>query len=385
MRKHERIRGLIRSPLLAWEILGRGDYHFVYDQMPITIRNMSLEKRFNLVKSGMNLIHRRLTPWSMPLHMQFELTNFCNLKCPVCPTGLRAVSRKKLAMSVSHFKQILDEVGPYLLTASLWGWGESLLHPDLGAMLAETKKHPFVSFLSTNGQNLDDERVIQAIIDHPPTYLIVALDGLTDETNSKFRVGARLAPALEGVRRISEWKKKSGSVLPILHMRFIAMKHNEHEVPELVRFADDHHFDFLTVRTLSMIHTDASNDTYQSFIPETTRLSAYQYNEGRRISKQDFYCLEPFWLPTLFADGTLVNCIHDYNAELSLGKLSVSNSFRELWFGERSRTHRRKIRDHSMDLYFCRMCPARDRNTTDASIRAYYLNKQIDYANLGPS
>ena len=44
---------------------------------------------------------------------------------------------------------------------------------------------------------------------HPPTYLIVAIDGLTDETNSVYQ-GARLAPALEGVRALADWKERSG-------------------------------------------------------------------------------------------------------------------------------------------------------------------------------
>jgi hypothetical protein len=55
---------------------------------------MSAAKRLNRFASGMNLLHRHLQPWNMPLHMQFELTNFCNLKRPVCPTGIGGVKRK---------------------------------------------------------------------------------------------------------------------------------------------------------------------------------------------------------------------------------------------------------------------------------------------------
>ena len=74
-------------------------------------------------------------PWSWPVHMQIELTNYCNLKCPVCPTGIGAINRKPLAMDVSLFEQLMDEVGQYLLTLSLWGWGESILHPQLAKIL----------------------------------------------------------------------------------------------------------------------------------------------------------------------------------------------------------------------------------------------------------
>ncbi len=73
MRSHERRRGLLRAPRLAWEILGRGRYEFVYDRMPMVAAGMPWAKRLNLFRAGANLLHRRTNPWSMPLHMQFEL------------------------------------------------------------------------------------------------------------------------------------------------------------------------------------------------------------------------------------------------------------------------------------------------------------------------
>ena len=129
MRTQERTTGILRAPQLTWNILAKGQYPFVYDQMPFHMRDMTWRKRLNLYKSGGNFLHRRLQPWGMPLHMQFEVTNYCNLKCPVCPAGIGAVGRKKQAIDVDLYERIIDEVGPYLLTSSLWAWGEPLLHP----------------------------------------------------------------------------------------------------------------------------------------------------------------------------------------------------------------------------------------------------------------
>jgi len=114
----------------------------------------------------------------------------------------------------------MNEAGPYLLSTSLWGWGEPLLHPELPEILRLQQGRGIVTFLSTNGQNLDDERILKALIDYPPTYLIVALDGITNQTNSKFRVGARLEPALEGVQSLARMKRKKTRLIhtaPPLH------------------------------------------------------------------------------------------------------------------------------------------------------------------------
>jgi radical SAM protein with 4Fe4S-binding SPASM domain len=371
MKKKERLRGLVRSPKLLWDILVQGSYDFTYDLMPVRTCHMSMAKRLNLLKSGSLFVYRRLKPWNWPLHMQIELTNYCNLSCPVCPIGIREMRRDPKAMDVSLFEHLMDELGPYLLTASLWAWGEPLLHPRLEEILRIARKHPVITLLSTNGQNLCEEAVINALITAPPTYLIVAIDGLMDDTHSKFRVGAKLDPILSGVRRLAEIKRKEGIEFPRLHMRYMVMKHNEHEVPRLKNFARENGFDLLTLRTLSII--DSSRNTHQAFVPEAKELRAYDYEGRNLIRRSDFICQQPFWFPTVFADGTVVACEQDYNAQQSFGKFSTDMSFTDLWFGPQSKTIRRMIRDAPESLSFCRNCPYVDRWAGACSIRAFNL------------
>jgi radical SAM protein with 4Fe4S-binding SPASM domain len=382
LRAKERTRGLLRSPKLIWDILFRGRYRFTYDQVTATMTQMSAVKRLNLLKAGANLVYRRPTPWSMPLHMQFELCNYCNLRCPVCPTGIKALKRKPRAMDAALFEKLIEAVGPYLLTASLWAWGEPLLHPQLLRILKAVRRHRIVTFLSTNGQNLNDEGVLDALLNEPPSYLIVAIDGLTDETNSQFRVGAKLDPLLAGVKRIAEVKRKKGLQLPILHMRFIVMKHNQHEVPQLIHFASSNHFDLLTVRTLSIIDNDSTHRIHGNLVPDGAEFQAYGYARGERITRSDFICQEPFWFPTVFSDGTLVACDQDFNAQHSFGVISDAMSFNDLWFSEHAALIRRKIRDHQQQVSFCRNCPYRDRESTDCSIQAFLLNRHMDNPDL---
>ncbi len=375
----------MRTPKLLLDAALLGQYHFSYDQMPFTSDRMSIAKRYNLLKSGLNLLHRRLTPWSMPLHMQFELTNYCNLKCPVCPAGTGAVKRKPRAMDVDIFQHVIDEVGPYLLTASLWAWGEPLLHPELQSILKAIRKYRIATLLSTNGQKLDDDNAIKALTDEPPTHLIVSIDGLTDETNTQFRVGAKLAPILSGVRRIAELKQQRRQQLPILHMRFIVMKHNQHEIQDLVDFAKKNHFDMLTVRTLSTICLESTNAAHLDLMPNQEDFRPYDFIDGKRLARKDFFCLQPFWFPALFADGTLVACEHDYNTERSLGVINEAVSFKDIWYGEHAARIRKDVRDRPESLSFCRNCPGRDRDTTDASIKAYFFNDDIDFKGLKPT
>ena len=373
MRAKERWDYLKRVPQSFWEILFRGRHDFIYDLMPVHTSDMSLKKRLNLFRAGINLIHWRTHAWSWPLHIHIELTNYCNLKCIVCPTGTGTLTRKPMAMDPVLYERLLSEVGPYLLTASLWGWGEPLLHPELADILRITQKYDFATFLSTNGQNLDDDNVLQALIRYPPTYLIVCLDGLTDETNSVFRVGSKLQPALTGVQRLARIKQQKGLQLPILQLRFIVMKHNEHEVPQIPAFAKKNQFDQLTIRSLSII--DAPEDTHRSLIPNDEKYRGYSYTGNRRTGRTDFVCEKAFVFPGVFADGTVVACDQDCNAQQPYGSLAGGASFASIWCSERAAKVRQTIRDNSGQFSYCNNCPFKDRPISTCNIQYYDLRK----------
>lgn len=362
----DRMKYLFRAPILFGDILIRGRYDFTYDLMPMQMTDMPFPKRTNLLKAGLNLVYRRLKPYCTPLFMQIELTNYCNLKCPVCPTGAGVLNRRPQSIDPQLFEQLMKEVGPNLLVLSLWAWGESLLHPKLAEILRIIQTYDTRTLLSTNGQNLDDELVIHALIKNPPTYLIVALDGLTDETNARFRLGAKLAPALKGVRRIAELKKKNGQTYPILEMRFMVMKHNQHEIPLLQDFAKENLFDMLAIRTLSII--DSTEEEHRSRVPDAEKHRAYEYDSQSRLRRKDFICQFGFISPTVFADGTVVACEQDYNAQKPYGVFPKDGSFKVIWRGKRAGEIRKIIRSKPETFSFCRNCPYADRLVKTCSI-----------------
>lgn len=371
MKTSERLLYLKQGPKIAWDAMTRGEYRFQYDLMPVVVRDMSAAQRINLLRAGANLAHRRLNPWSWPLHMQVELTSYCELECPVCPTGTGELKRSAKAIEVALVEQLFSEVGRYLLTVSLWGWGEPLLHKQLAEILKIAERYPMASLLSTNGQQLATDRVQRALRTHPPTYLIVAIDGLTDETNTVYRRGARLEPALAGVKALAEWKAQSGSPYPILHCRFIAMSQNEHELPHLEEFCRQAGFDMISVRSLSII--DTSQDRHGDLIPLSGSLRAYDYQEEKRVRREDFVCQHPFTFPTLMSDGTLVACDQDYNCAQAFGKLTPSTSFAALWRSRRASEIRGVIRDNPAEFSFCRNCPYADRPVSSCSIQSFEL------------
>jgi radical SAM protein with 4Fe4S-binding SPASM domain len=301
--------------------------------------------------------------------MQVELTSACELECPVCPAGIGKLERSASAIDPGMFEDVMREAGPYLLTLSLWAWGEPLLYKGLGKALEIAARYPLATLLSTNGQSLNARRVQEALRQHPPAYLIVAVDGLSDQTNSVYRKGARLAPALEGVRALADWKQHTGSRHPVLLCRFLAMRQNEHEVPVLREFAAAAGFDMVSIRSLTII--DAAEEAHRNLVPADTTLRAYRYEQDRRVPRHDFVCQHAFSFPTILADGTVTACEQDFNGRHAYGVLGKDGSFRDIWLSTRASEVRRIVRDHPAEYSFCRNCPRADRPLSSCCLSSY--------------
>jgi radical SAM protein with 4Fe4S-binding SPASM domain len=342
--------------------------------MKMRAAGMPLRKRANLLSTGLNLLYRSARPWGWPVHAHIELSSICNLRCPVCPTGVGRPARPRELMPMGLYERFMADAGPYLLTASLWTWGEPLLHPQVAEAIRIARSYGVVTMVSTNGQNLSDERVLEDLVREPPSCLIVSVDGVTDETNSHFRVGARLAPALEGVRRLREMRAAAGQELPVLHMRYLVMKHNEHELPCLEEFARDSGFDMLSLRALATRGEDETE--HRCRIPDDQRYRAYDYEGERRLKRRDHVCQMAFTFPAVLVDGTVTACDHDLTCSHAYGRIGEDGSFRDIWFGPRAREVRRAIRSKPAAFRFCRACPYADREDRSGAVELHDLRSE---------
>ena len=108
-------------------------------------------------------------------------------------------------------------------------------------------------------------------------------------------------------------------------------------------------------------------------LPDTSERRAYGYRDGQRVHRNDFICQQPFWFPSVLADGTVVACEQDFNAQHAMGRVTSSRSFEKVWRSNQARDVRRLIRDAGDTVSFCRNCPFADRPTSSCSLETRYL------------
>src|SRR5262249_50871562 len=90
----------------------------------------------NLVQSNLERLAGRAEISSRPARLTVEATNFCNLRCPACYTGLGETGRPRSEMPLEAYRRLIAELGPYLFEVEFYNWGEPLLAPALCDMIA---------------------------------------------------------------------------------------------------------------------------------------------------------------------------------------------------------------------------------------------------------
>src|SRR6188474_1987998 len=126
--------------------------------------------------------------WGFPLSISFEPTTSCNLRCPECPSGLRAFTRPTGMLQKDFFTETIDQLSKDLLYLVFYFQGEPYLNPSFLEMVKYASKKKVYTATSTNAHYLNDinsKRTIESGLDR----LIISIDGTTQETYEQYRVG----------------------------------------------------------------------------------------------------------------------------------------------------------------------------------------------------
>ncbi|MBN2891338.1 MAG: radical SAM protein [Bacteroidales bacterium] len=252
-----------------------------------------------------------------PSFISFEPTNFCNLKCPACPSGTGKLTRPKGYADLNLFKKIIDENKKYLINLILHFQGEPLLHKELGEMIKYANKNNIRTEFSTNAQVLSQN--IKTIIDAKPDKIIISLDGLTQDTYNKYRINGDINKGFKSLEVLSSIPKK---LRPLIELQFLVFKHNEKEIKELKQLKKKYKIDRIVLKTAQIYGKEQLD-----LLPSNPRYSRYKNgSDGTPILKNTIRnrCNRIVFGSVITWDGKLVPCCFDKDAKHIMGDLTVS-------------------------------------------------------------
>src|SRR6187402_2880530 len=272
---------------------------------------------------------RKAVQWGYPVSISFEPTTSCNLRCPECPSGLRAFTRPTGMLQNDFFRDTIDQLSKELLYLIFYFQGEPYLNPAFLDMVAYASKKGIYTATSTNAHYLNDKnarRTVESGLDR----LIISIDGTTQEVYQQYRVGGKLEKVLEGARNIVKWKKELNSRKPFVFFQFLVVKPNEHQLEDIQRLAKEVGVDEVRFKTAQVY--DYEHDP-NNLIPENEKYSRYRRQaDGSHDFKGrlDNHCWRLWHATVITWDGLVVPCCFDKDATHQLGDLK-GKPFKEIW------------------------------------------------------
>jgi MoaA/NifB/PqqE/SkfB family radical SAM enzyme len=310
-------------------------------------------KQINAAKAGLSFLSGMITHKpviaGMPPAAGIEITNYCNLKCPGCSSGSGQMTRARGFMKEELFDKFISEAGPYLYNLNLYFQGEPMLHPDFFRFLEKCSRLKLT--ISTNGHFLSEENSYK-LARAGGGKLIVSLDGMDNETYSKYRINGDIEKVITGIRNISGELSKARSRLK-LEIQFLVNRYNEHQIPLAKKFAGEMHS---TLKLKSMQITNLSET--EKWLPAGEKYRRYRKDKRgawKIKSSLSNSCLRLWMNPVITWDGKVIPCCFDKDADHVMGDLNIL-SLREIWHGEQFRAFRRAVLNERRGIGICCNC-----------------------------
>ncbi len=291
--------------------------------------------------------------WGMPISISFEPTTSCNLRCPECPSGLRAFTRPTGMLQKNFFKETIDQLHKELLYLVFYFQGEPYLNPDFLDMVKYASQKKIYTATSTNAHYLNDDnakRTIEGGLDR----LIISIDGTTQDVYQQYRVGGNLEKVLEGTRNVVKWKKEMKSKTPFIVFQFLVVKPNEHQIEDVKKLAKEIGVDDVWFKTAQVY--DYENDP-NNLIPSNDKYSRYKKtgNGYQFKGKLANHCWRLWHDPVITWDGLVAPCCFDKDAQHKLGDLK-QRSFKEIWKNGEYTKFRKAILNGRKNIDICANC-----------------------------
>lgn len=324
-----------------------GDLRKFLDLLGTVPKHLTGKKLTNLLLVEYEYLLRKSRLRSRPYFLKIDPTNKCSLNCPLCPRiiGYRDFKPRERApygeLAFSTYKKVIDELKDYVFKIFLYGMGEPFLARDIFEMIEYATANNIGVRISSNMNNFrkeDAERLVLSGLEH----LSFALDGLDQETYSRFRVGGSFDTVVENVGSVLEARKRLGSRRPFVEWQFLLMKHTVHQVPEAKAMARELGVDAISFVPVGNIDP-RRKDLLDKWVPREGKYARYDVDTGvdSRSRKKRDSCSWLYRGAFINWDGSVWPCCYFPSFKESIFGNVRENDFSTIWNNTRYVTARK--------------------------------------------
>jgi len=318
-------------------------------------KSFSAYKLWNILKTQISRILSNLSDktlvWGLPPVIMVEAAAICNLRCPCCACGAGQVHRKQPYLDESLFQNLVDELKDSLWMILFWNQGEPFLNPRLMDMIRYASDRRIYTMTSTNGHFLNKpDEIINSRLDE----LIISLDGASEETYLKYRIGGDFFKVIKGVESLIEKRQKKNLSNPRVTIQCVISRQNEHEIESLENLARKIGADELVFKTMEITPGVDSAD----YLPQNQKFRRYSVHPDQWTRKNDQkHCPELWNQPVINSDGSFSVCCFDKTAVFNPGMYQQGH-FTDLWKGTEWMKIRERVKNNKASMLPCKYCTA---------------------------
>lgn len=265
----------------------------------------------------------KLTALFAPLHfdcIQVELSSVCNAACPYCVQACYKDQWKGGLMDMHTFERLKPSFSMANLVF-LQGWGEPLLHPKFWQMVQMVKSSEVKVGFTTNGTRLDGEN-LSKLLDSGVDIMGVSLAAIAPDTHERFRKGCDLGHLDAMLRKLKEMKQGHYDRGPSVHIAFMLLRSNWHELGQLPVLAAEWGVSQIVVSNLALIGSEMMQEESLLAHPELWPEVAATLEKTKKAAAEKGIALH-YRLPDverpcpLCTENVLRNCFVSYRGDVS--------------------------------------------------------------------
>lgn len=314
-----------------------------YGYSDITLRRLLSEARFDIIEHNgfdtyaliVTAKKKKLAIHQYPLSLVIELTNRCNLKCPMCGMTANDYSRKECDMEWELFTKIAgDAIENNYRIMWLHVMGEPLLSPIIiDAVQYIYKKSNQGVCISTNGTLLS-EKISEELIHAGVDTIQVALPSMQRDVYEIIKNGANFDDVKNNIHNLCRAAQRK-NIHIVLQMLRTYLNPDE-DIKEYIQ--EFGYYDLLRVEQVDMIRY-SPNGKYIGCNPGVI--------PGCLMREVHF---------TILSNGDVPICCIDYNGALICGNMK-NDTINDIAVGKSFCEYVQKINNHNVaDMPPCNAC-----------------------------
>ena len=273
----------------------------------------------------------------------------------MCPSGNGEMKRKIGQLNFEDFKKLLDDVGEYLFQIQLWNQGEPFLNKSFLDFVRYANEKGIMTHTSTNGHFIRTDEDAENLIKSGLDQLIFSMDGTSQESYEKYRVGGDYRLVMETLKRIAQAKERLNSRRPLIELQFLVFKHNQSEIDQIISMSKKLNINRISFKSAQIY----SNEQGEVFLPDDTAFSRYGHDgENYELKGEVKNWCKRLWLnPAVNWDGTVSPCCFDKDADYAFANIFTGDhKFKKIWKNGKYKAFRKRIMTDRKSVEMCANC-----------------------------